>query len=66
MSRTLSLVRFASNKETGDDSALKDFKSKYIIDAQGKRIPLLTNLDELDRLGSAGVLSFESLYARSW
>jgi hypothetical protein len=51
--------------ETGDDSALKHFKGKNIIDAQGKRVPLLTDLDEVDRLGSAGVLSFESLYARS-
>jgi hypothetical protein len=51
--------------ETGDDSGFAQFKSKYIIDARGKRIALLTNLDELDRLGSAGVLAFESLYARS-
>jgi hypothetical protein len=49
--------------ETGDDSALAQFKGKHIVDAMGKRIALLTNLDELDRLGSAGVLSFESLYA---
>jgi hypothetical protein len=51
--------------ETGDDSALAQFKGKHIVDAQGKRVALLTDLDELDRLGSAGVLSFESLYARS-
>lgn len=49
---------------TGDDSALRRFKGKYIIDAQGNRIALLTDLDELDRLGSAGELSFESLYPR--
>ena len=51
--------------ETGDDSALAQFKGKYLIDATGKRVALLTDLDELERLGSAGVLSFESLYARS-
>jgi hypothetical protein len=51
--------------ETGDDSALAKLQGKHIIDAQGKRVALLTDLDELDRLGSAGVLSFESLYARS-
>jgi hypothetical protein len=51
--------------ETGDDSALAQFKGKHIVDAAGKRVALLTDLDELDRLGSAGVLSFESLYARS-
>jgi hypothetical protein len=51
--------------ETGDDSALRRFRGKYIIDAQGNRVTLLTDLDELDRLGSAGELSFESLYPRS-
>jgi hypothetical protein len=51
--------------ETGDDSALQQFAGHYILDAQGNRIALLTDEDELDRLGSAGELSFESLYARS-
>lgn len=51
--------------ETGDDSALRRLPRNYIIDAQGNRVELLTDLDELDRLGSAGELSFESLYARS-
>ena len=51
--------------QTGDDSALRRFEGEYIIDATGKRIPLLTDLEELDQLGSAGVLSFESLYSRS-
>ena len=50
---------------TGDDSALRRLPRKYIIDAQGNRVPLLTDPDELDRLGSAGELSFESLYPRS-
>jgi hypothetical protein len=48
---------------TGDDTALRKFVGKHIIDASGSRIPLLTSLAELDRLASAGVLSFESLYA---
>jgi hypothetical protein len=51
--------------ETGDDSALRRLPRNYIIDAQGNRIELLTDTDELDRLGSAGELSFESLYLRS-
>jgi hypothetical protein len=51
--------------ETGDDSALRRFQGQHIIDAQGNRVALLTDPDELDRLGSAGELSFESLYARS-
>jgi hypothetical protein len=51
--------------DRGDASALRKFRGKSINDANGKRIPLLTDLDELDRLGNAGVLSFESLYARA-
>lgn len=51
--------------ETGDDSALRRFEGKHIIDTQGNRVALLTDLDDLERLGSAGELSFESLYARS-
>jgi len=51
--------------ETGAASALQEFDGKYISGADGEHIALLTNLDELDRLGSAGVLSFESLYART-
>jgi hypothetical protein len=51
--------------ETGDASPLRRFRGKHITDASGVRVPLLIDLDELDRLGSAGVLSFESLYARS-
>jgi hypothetical protein len=50
--------------QTGDASALAQFNGKYIIDAKGERIELLTDREELDQLGSAGVLSFESLYAR--
>lgn len=51
--------------ETGDSSALRKFRGKRITDASGAKVSLLADLDELDRLGSAGVLSFESLYARS-
>jgi hypothetical protein len=50
--------------KTGDDSGLHAFQGKHIIDADGKRVPLMTDIHELDRLGSAGNLSFESLYAR--
>ena len=50
--------------ETGDASALQKFRRTRITDATGTRVPLLTDLDELDRLGSAGVLSFESLYSK--
>jgi hypothetical protein len=49
---------------TGDDSGLHAFQGKHIIDADGKSVLLMTDVRELDRLGSAGNLSFESLYAR--
>jgi hypothetical protein len=48
--------------QTGDTSALRKFEGAYIIDANDARVSLLTDLDGLDRLASAGVLSFESLY----
>jgi len=53
--------RFVAN---GDARRVRQFRGKYIIDANGVRHPLLTNLVEVDRLANAGVLSFESLYAR--
>jgi|SRR5882762_8014943 len=49
--------------QTGDDSALLRFKGKKVTDAKGKRHLLLTDLQELNRQASAGVLSFESMYA---
>jgi len=50
--------------QTGDDLPLRKFRRRHIIDANRKRIPFFTDRKQLDRLGSAGVLSFESLYAR--
>jgi hypothetical protein len=52
-------------RDTGDASGLREFRGKHIIDASGRRHRLLTNLRALDRLGSAGVLSFETLYAKA-
>jgi len=52
-------------RDTGDSSALREFRGQHIIDANGKRVRLLTDLRVLDRLGSAGVLSFETLYAKA-
>ena len=49
---------------TGDPAALRKFRGKHITDANRKRIPFLTDLKALDRLGNAGVLRFESLYSR--
>ena len=51
--------------DTGDTSGIVKFAGKHISDAEGKRVDLLTRLADLDRLASAGVLSFESLYART-
>ena len=50
--------------QTGDESKLRTFRRLRINDATGNPIKLLTDKQELIRLGSAGVLSFESLYAR--
>lgn len=47
---------------TGDSSPLKKFRRLKLIDEKGERIRLLTDLAKLQELGSAGVLSFESLY----
>jgi hypothetical protein len=49
---------------TGDASALQAFQGEDIVDAEGRRVPLMTDLRELDRQESAGNLSFESMYAR--
>jgi hypothetical protein len=49
----------------GDASALKRLKYKTLLDERGKRVRLLTNLDELTQQASAGVLRFDSLYGRT-
>jgi len=50
---------------TGEASAVRKFRDKWITDANGIKHLLLTDLAELNRLGNAGVLSFESIYART-
>jgi hypothetical protein len=69
-SRTATIVGEHANAvheflSTGDSDSLAKFRRVSIIDAQGNTVPLLTDLDELERLGSAGVLSYQSLYARA-
>ena len=49
---------------TGDSLALKRIRRKTVKTASGKRIRFIKDLAEIERLGSAGVLSFESLYAK--
>jgi|GEM_PF-1939279 hypothetical protein len=51
--------------ETGDESALGKIRRKTITNSDGKRVRLIKDFAELDRQGSAGVLSFESLYAKA-
>jgi hypothetical protein len=51
--------------ETGEVSGLQKFRGESITAVGGEKYPFVTDLDVLDRLGSAGVLSFESLYGRS-
>jgi hypothetical protein len=50
---------------TGDDSRLENFRGQSVKDAEGVQILFPTDRALLTRLGSAGVLSFESLYSRS-
>jgi hypothetical protein len=50
---------------TGNDSALRKFDGQHVIDSSGEKFAFLTDTKTLDRLGSAGVLSFESLYGRA-
>jgi hypothetical protein len=49
--------------ETGDVSGLRKFRGESITAIDRVKYPLLTDVNVLNRLGSAGVLSFESLYA---
>jgi hypothetical protein len=51
--------------ETGDGSKLQKFSRKSVRDASGAQIPFITDLRLLNRLGSAGVINFTSLYARA-
>jgi hypothetical protein len=50
-------------RDTGDTSVLRRFAGKQILDINGNQILLMSDPNELDRLASAGVLSFETLYA---
>jgi hypothetical protein len=50
--------------ETGDRSVLK-FTGESITATDGTKYPLLTDLDVLNRTGSAGVFTFESLYGKT-
>lgn len=49
---------------TGDVSQLRALEGETILDASGREVPFLTDLDELERQGDLGTLSFESIYAR--
>jgi hypothetical protein len=51
--------------QTGDTADLSKFQGKSIKDADGVEHLLITDRRQLNRLGSAGVLSFESLYSKS-
>jgi hypothetical protein len=50
--------------DTGDSNAIRQFTDENLLDATGSRVPLLVDLEELDRLGGAGNLRFESIYQR--
>ena len=50
--------------QTGDKEIQK-FTGQSVTDVDGVKHPLLTDLDVLNRAGSAGVYSFESIYGRT-
>lgn len=49
---------------TGRTEELLAFRGRTFTDAEGREIEFFTDLDELERLGDLGELSFEDLYAR--
>jgi hypothetical protein len=49
---------------TGDATAVDSLRARFVLDTEGQRVPLLTDLPTLNRLADAGVLSFESIYVR--
>lgn len=49
---------------TGDTSQLQALAGGTVLDTSGREVPFLTDLDELERQGDLGILSFESIYAR--
>lgn len=60
-------ARLSAQREflaTGNDAKIRTLQREKVYDASGREIPFLTELDELERLGDAGILSFESIYAR--
>jgi hypothetical protein len=68
-SRAASAVaqRAAAQREflaTGDDTKLRELSQTKILDASGREVPYLTDLDELERQGDLGALSFESIYSK--
>lgn len=48
----------------GDTTKLDELEKTILLDADGEEVPFLTDLDELDRQGDLGTLSYESIYAR--
>jgi hypothetical protein len=49
-------------KVTGNDSELRAFAGKYIVDLDGQRHYFLTDPAAIRRLARAGELGFESIY----
>ena len=50
---------------TQDSTAFLKLPRKTVRDENGRRVRLLTDLDELKRQASAGVLHFEAMYGRA-
>ena len=67
-SRKAKIIADRSNAQRrfahGDASQLHALEGVTVLDASGREVPFLTDLDELERQADLGMLSFESIYAR--
>jgi hypothetical protein len=52
--------------QTGDKSGLEKFTRKFLIGTDGTRLPFIADPGVLKRLGSAGILNFNSIYGRTF
>lgn len=49
---------------TGDTSQLQALEGATLLDTEGREVPFLTDLDELERQSDLQMLSYESIYAK--
>jgi hypothetical protein len=55
----------AGFSRTGDETVFSRLRRKTMLDAYGRRVPLVFDPDVLQLLGDAGSLNFEMIYAQT-